>query len=186
MKAIQWAAKQSDDLKYFGLPAIQPTLWEKIQTLCPPSPKWKLPPEDLEPWFLFLDGSAYGQTRRDVTISSWAVVRAQFMEHKFTKISSGFTPSWEHSSFRAEVAAILEALQLRKFCHFFSDCQSAVDMVKEFLMLQRNGDSFPCVNHSDLWFPIWELIACSATAQCSYNHEGRRTSRHSIYYRSSS
>ena len=158
-KAIQWAAKQSNDLKFFGLPAIQPTLWERIQILCPPSPKWKLPPEDLEPWFLFLDGSAYGQTRRDVTISSWAVVRAQFMEHKFTKISSGFTPSWEHSSFRAEVAAILEALQLRKFCHLFSDCQSAVDTVKEFLTLQRNGDSFPCVNHSDLWFPIWELLA---------------------------
>lgn len=34
-----------------------------------------------------------------------------------------------------------------------------MDTVKEFLMLQRNGDSFPCVNHSDLWFPIWELLA---------------------------
>ena len=185
MKAIQWAAKQNNDLKYFGLPAIQPTLWEKIQTLCPPSPKWKLPPEDLEPWFLFLDGSAYGQTRRDVTISSWAVVRAHFMEHKFTKISSGFTPSWEHSSFRAEVAAILEALQLRKFCHLFSDCQICsgygeriFDATAQRWLLSVCKSQWPVVSNLG--------VACSATAWCSYNHEGRRTLRHSIYYRSSS
>ena len=113
-----------------------------------------------QPWHLFLDGSAFGQTRRETTHSSWAVVRSDYMATNFETIASGFTPTWEHSSFRGEVAAVLKALQLAQSCHLFSDCQSVVDTLHSFLEALHDHRPFPVVDHHDLWFPIWELLRC--------------------------
>lgn len=86
------------------------------------------------------------------------MVRSDYMATNFETTASGFTPSWEHSSFRGEVAAVLKALQLLKFCHLFSDCQWVVDTVHSFLEALRDHRPFPTVDHQDLWFPIWELL----------------------------
>ncbi len=71
-KVVQWASRQPGSLKYFGLPKVQPTIWEKIRSLCPSKPSWTYPQPNDEPWYLFLDGSAFGQTQKDLVISSWA------------------------------------------------------------------------------------------------------------------
>lgn len=160
-KTVRWASKQDDSLKFFGLLGIQPTLWDKIRVLCPPIPSWEHPPPDSDgdPWYLFLDGSAFGQTRKDIALSAWAVVKADYMVHRFKTLVSNFTQSWEHSSYRAEVAAILGALQLRQHVHLFSDCQAAVDTLNDFIVRRNNGESCPQVDHNDLWFPIWDLLS---------------------------
>ena len=157
-KAVQWASKQSDSLKYFGLPCFRPTIWDKIQAICPSKPTWNHPPPDDEPWWLFLDGSAFGQTQKDIVISAWAVVRAPYMVHNFETVSCDFTPSWEHSSYRAEVSAILGALQVRQHCHLFSDCQAATDTLQDLLRIRQMHGVFPKLDHQDLWFPIWDLL----------------------------
>lgn len=159
-KAIKWAAKQKGSLKYFGLPIMQPTIWDNIKAICAKDVTWKHPPHNHEPWYLFLDGSAFGQTRRETTLSSWAVVKSDHMATNFEAIASGFTPTWEHSSFRGEVAAVLMALQLAQTCHLYSDCQAVVDTVLSFLEALRDHKPFPVVDHHDLWFPIWELLRC--------------------------
>ena len=161
-KTIHWASKQKDSLKFFGLPSIQPTIWDKIRVICTADVPWQHPPMNTDPVHLFLDGSAFGQDRKELTISSWSVVSAKYLDDNFAVIASGFTPTWEHSSFRGEVAAILGALQTHSKCHLYSDCQAAVDIFTTLLDFRRHGGFFPSLDHSDLWHPIWELLVLQA------------------------
>ena len=143
---------------YFGLPPKTPGVEQDVLQICQP---WSSPRqarmEDL-PKHLFLDGSAFGQEFKDTTISAWAIVEATYPQHDFHLIAKGFVPGTEQGSYRGEVMAIRVALDFAFHGVFYVDCQSAIDVYEQMQQAYKMGWPMPCVDHSDLWKPIWDIM----------------------------
>lgn len=156
--AICFARKQPKVFRLLGLPVIQRTSWIKLsqdKTLVPL--EVHCDKEDSVRHF-FLDGSAFHQDVRTLTISGWAIVESSPCDMHFTVVAAGPVPGGEHSSYRGESVALLRALEVSNFSHLYSDCQSVVD---NFLSVQRAALlQLPCpiTDHTDIWELVWKIL----------------------------
>ena len=104
-----------------GFPTIQKLVWYKPYSKLAHRfdiDKIIKPEDNQHTKHLFVDGSAYHQEYKELTIASYAVVEASFQQCDFTIIESGVLPMSEHNSFRGEVCGIIRALvQFLQGCH---------------------------------------------------------------------
>ena len=98
---------------------------------------------------ILVDGSCYWPNHRLSSVAASAAVIADVCKGKGV-VHSSVLPGCEQSSDRAEIYAILLALQLSKSCTVSSDCQYAV-----------NAQGFPSAahEHMDLWEVFDALMA---------------------------
>eukprot|EP00435_Cladocopium_sp_Y103_P071923 s83_g38.t1 len=149
--------------------SLRPTTWHawheyfaRLQDLPVPEVHWS---GDVH---LFTDGSCHAQRDADRRFAGWAVILASTQGvHDFQGselLDSGVLPGILQSSVRAEVYALLRALQLSQNhggCVFlWSDCDA---VVRRFRKLQAGHEIKPSASHCDLWQEI---------AGCLLNRKG--------------
>ena len=110
---------------------------------------------------LFVDGSCLLPTVLQLRLSSWSVVLA-VQDGLFASriLAAGHLPTIIQTSYRAEVFAVLKALQLvlvssGSFC-IWSDCAGVVARLQQY----KEGGPQPGyrTNNCDLWRPVWQLM----------------------------
>ena len=110
---------------------------------------------------LFVDGSCLLPTVPHLRLSSWSVVLAAQDELFSSQIlAAGHLPTIVQTSYRAEIFAVLRALQLVQvsnggFC-IWSDCAGVVARLQQY----KDGGPQPgyLTNNCDLWRPVWQLM----------------------------
>eukprot|EP00438_Fugacium_kawagutii_P007572 Skav230249 [mRNA] locus=scaffold1266:50096:54652:- [translate_table: standard] len=124
-----------------------------------PFPEMRLPTGD-ERVILFVDGSAYFQDTGywEHCLASAAVVRWDPITQQTVLVCRGMVPGLDHSSFRGESFAILQALQHCRRCDIYGDCQAAMDLLDE-LIHTTHIDGVCCkFSHPDIWNDIaWHI-----------------------------
>ena len=108
---------------------------------------------------VFTDGSCLNQAHPNCRLASWSVVLAGFDTTAGHVVDSGPLPGLMQSSYRAEIFAVIRALQAMRMqtgrVHIWSDCQAVVTRVRRLL---RGGEPKPNSAHSDLWKLVFESI----------------------------
>ena len=107
----------------------------------------------------FTDGSCFAQKDVNTRFAGWAVVHASvssiFDTQHSRVVDSGVLPGLLQSSVRAEVFAVLRALQQVEFytgrVFIWSDCEA---VVKRFNRLLAGGTVRTNSSHADLWMAI--------------------------------
>lgn len=102
---------QKDNLSMYALPPMQESIIAWLPTKGEVVDTTQMPKVCDVDRFLFLDGTAFGQEYKDLTVSAWAVTEASFNQHDFRLCAKGFVPGLDHSSYRGEVMAIIKDLR---------------------------------------------------------------------------
>lgn len=112
---------------------------------------------------LFTDGSCFGQNRPGSRFAGWAVVRAH-IDTTVTDVSDSFLdagvlPGLLQSAVRAEIYAVLRALQLSLHhpagVHIWTDCDAVVRRLRR--LLQGHAVKTNSL-HADLWEDIRQCL----------------------------
>ena len=157
--AVKFAIKQPKTYRLLGLP-----VWQKNSWL-------KLPHDELVTFqnvpldqsgdlrHFFLDGSAFHQDARELTLSGWAIVEScPCVPKKFWVIDSGVVPGGEHSSYRGEALSVLRAIERATYSHQYSDCQAVVDNFRCIQVAVHNHLPCPNLDHGDIWGLVWRVL----------------------------
>ena len=142
---------------------------------------WSLKPWTLQRWFamlhsipvpapvllpqvhddlhLFTDGSCFNQHEVNCRVASWAVVFAEAGGFHGEVIDAGPLPGLIQSAYRAEVFAIMRALQIGRVhqvrVFLWTDCKAVVSRLNKLL---RGHTPRPNSPHADLWREIYDCI----------------------------
>ena len=116
------------------------------------------PPKDHAQRIFFVDGSAYHQEYREITIAGYAVIESPEPFGSFHVCESGVLPMQEQNSYRAEVCGIIRAIALSYRVVIYSDCQSAITVVEALIDAISAGRQMPVLEHHDLWDIVWHLL----------------------------
>ena len=155
---LEFARKQPKMFQLLGLPIVQKTSGLKLCQTIPISLIQHSCPQDSKLRHFFLDGSAYHQETRELTISGWAIVESQPGCMSFSTLDSGVVPGGEQSSYRGEALALLRALEHSPSSHLYTDCQAVLD---NFVVIQHavaNQLSCPTLDHIDIWGLVWQVL----------------------------
>lgn len=138
--------------------------WQTVFAQCDihPAPKLQVPGDDIVNFFT--DGSCMFQHDQDCRFAAWSVILAPSTATSTDEcqvVDSGVLPGLIQSAYRAEVFAILRALESsrqqapNRVC-VWSDCEAAVKRLRRCIQ-----GKLPRVNspHADLWTAIFHLIA---------------------------
>ena len=106
---------------------------------------------------IFVDGSCFWSQNR--MLSAAAAVFADVSCKGEGVMHSLVLPGCEQSNDRADVCAILLALQLTLRCTVYSDCQYAVDAARVRMECLHTRRKPPAMTHNDLWEKIDTLLA---------------------------
>ena len=140
--------------------------WSQTLHMISPTPQVVLQHVDSD-IHLFTDGSCINQQVPEYRIASWAVVRAQPDSLAGEVLDAGPLPGMLQSAYRAEVYAVLRALQVCRMhgvgVFIWTDCNAVVVRLRRLL---RGGTVKPNSAHADLW---------TAIARCLEDCEGRVT-----------
>eukprot|EP00435_Cladocopium_sp_Y103_P009908 s3081_g2.t1 len=106
---------------------------------------------------LFTDGSCLNQNWPEARVASWAVVRAsREFDEKSQVLDSGPLPGFCQSSYRAEIFAVLRALEAVRGVtgriFVWTDCSAVVRRLRSIL---RGALPRPNSAHSDLWMRVY-------------------------------
>lgn len=93
---------------------------------------------------VFTDGSAYLQDTPQFTISAGASILVS--EQGYTVIDAQLVLGADHSSYRAEVWAILLTLQKEWAPQFFTDCSAVVELLANMILARAQGFPFILAN----------------------------------------
>ena len=113
---------------------------------------------------LFTDGSCHGQHNAKLRFAGWAVVQADVgavHDCEGSRIlAAGALPGLLQSAVRAEIYAVLKALQLAVTHEgpvmLWSDCDAVVRRVRKLLA----GHAVkPNASHSDLWYEVQQCLS---------------------------
>ena len=142
---------------------IPPSL-PKFRKLCLeiPDETWQFeqsttPDNDIH---LFTDGGCLAPTSPHCRLASWGVVRGSISDDRFVPLANGLLPGWVQTAARAEVMAVIAALEyitrLRKPFILWVDN----DRVYKKLCLFQKGQQRIASNHkdADLWFRLRALF----------------------------
>ena len=157
--AVKFAIKQPKTYRLLGLPVLQKNSW------------LKLPHDELVTFknvpldqsgdlrHFFLDGSAFHQDTRELTLSGWAIVEScPCVPEKFWVVDSGVVPGGEHSSYRGEALSVLRALERATHSQLYSDCQAVVDNFRCIQVAVLNHLPCPNLDHGDIWGLVWRVL----------------------------
>lgn len=157
-----WAMQApTQDLWWQTLMQVELSLPTPLQT------KWL----DEAGWIdVFTDGSCHCPKHVDLRFASWAVCRAasQFHLNESTVIAAGGVPGILQSAYRAELFAVVQALQWavqhQVKLRIWSDCQGVVNKVKKL----TQGSWTPNINscHYDLWVQVQEALLILPQGTC--------------------
>ena len=139
--------------------------WHYFVSL-PPQPALREAPREL-PLHLFTDGSCFYQSLPHLRFAAWAVVLASpdltSMQNTHI-VESGVLPGLLQSAVRAELYAILRALEFARAGSFhitlWSDCHSVVCRLRRLLHGSQIKSSSA---HADLWNCILHLVQGRST-----------------------
>ena len=160
--ALTFAQKQPECFRLLGIPMVQNTSWLKLSQNGSVTLHDHTPANESEFRHFFLDGSAYHQDVRELTISGWAIVESQPGYMRFSHVDSGVVPGGEHSSYRGESMALLRVLERFPYSHLYSDCQAVVDNFLVILNSVVNHKPCPNFDHFDIWGLIWQVMVSRA------------------------
>ena len=127
----------------------------------PPLPDLVDPAPDQEWLRIFTDGACEDPRQPYVRFAGWGVILAtlHFGCPSAAEIDSGWLPGVLQSSYRAEVFAVLRALQialkLGRRAHIWTDCNSVLSQLTSILLGRNVPTSVP---HGDLWTRIAGLV----------------------------
>ena len=107
---------------------------------------------------LFLDGTAFGQEYRDLTVSAWAVTEEDLNQHNFYTCDKGFVPGYDQNSYRGEIMALAKGLDIMYKGTFYTDCAAVVSVFDKLSKAHAGGQKFPLVDHDDIWTLVWEHL----------------------------
>ena len=115
------------------------------------------------PLNVFTDGSCHGQHRAQTRFAGWAVVLAATEAvHDYTGsqvLDAGVLPGYLQSAVRAEIYAVLRALQITRQhvgkVMLWCDCAAVVKRLRRIL---AGHDVKKNCSHSDLWVQIRECL----------------------------
>eukprot|EP00438_Fugacium_kawagutii_P032839 Skav224531 [mRNA] locus=scaffold388:552895:554745:+ [translate_table: standard] len=115
---------------YFGLCPEIPMLWEHLRVWTAGTCQFTVPLESPDLVHIFVDGSAHFGDVQPLTISAAAWMRADYGVKICLDSGRQLVPGLDHSSFAAELYAIL--LVLNKFwcVTIYSDCSAVCDLVQ--------------------------------------------------------
>lgn len=127
-----------------------------------PPPKVMLSHESATDLHMFTDGSCFHQSVPHMRFAAWAVISASpeggDMQHT-TIADSGVLPGLLQSAVRAELFAVLRALEFSHACQanvtIWSDCNSVVRKLRKIL---HGAQIKTSCSHADLWNCIVHLV----------------------------
>ena len=157
-EAIAFAKKQPKMFRLLGTPLLQDLTCLNHSLYGPIRLGEATCTDDSQHRHFFLDGSAFHQEYRELTISGWAIVESKPESMCFSIVDSGVVPGNEHSSYRGESMALLRALELARSSHLYSDCQSVIDNFKVVQKSVANHLQCPDLDHIDIWGLIWKVL----------------------------
>ena len=165
LPTLQKVQSQKSNLGLYALPPMQDPIFA-----CLPGPSivpatTSIPSDDHNFRYLFLDGTAFGQEYRDLTVSAWAVVEADFNQHNFHTCDKNFVPGHDQNSYRGEVVAILRGLETIFQGIMYTDCAAALTIFMKLQQAVIAGQAFPQVDHQDLWVLVWQHL-CHRPKEC--------------------
>ena len=108
---------------------------------------------------VFTDGSCLNQAHPTCRLASWSVVLAAIDNGACRVVTSGPLPGIMQSSYRAEIFAVLKALQAMRMqtqrVHLWCDCQAVVSRMQRLL---NGSEPKPTSAHSDLWREVFDAL----------------------------
>ena len=122
---------------------------------------------------LFTDGSCQFQTAAELRFASWAVVVASPDEDSFCSqvVDQGHLPGLLQSAYRAEIYAVIRAVQCIKHYQLpaclWTDCEGVVTKVRR--LLQGNVPR-PNSANSDLWMCLYNALLDLGDCPVSITH----------------
>ena len=156
---------QSSNLGIYALPPLQDPIVSLLPCKDVSLGPIQIPTENNHDRYLFLDGTAFGQEYRDLTVSAWAVTEADFNQHNFHSLDKGFVPGYDQSSYRGEVVAILKGFDIIYRGIMYTDCAAALTIFNKLLIARSEGCGLPLVDHDDLWSLVWDHL-CGRPVGC--------------------
>ena len=119
-----------------------------------------LPPLVERVMHVYTDGSAFFGESWDCCLAGSAVVQWCPNERKMCKVVRSILPFQEHSSYRAEVFAVVLALERFWRVDIFSDCEAVVLQFGQICDALERGGKVTLGSHADLWMQIVEHLKC--------------------------
>ena len=151
----------------FGLIPLCAQPWPLFAALHSATLHLKVPSND-DPLHIFVDGSCFWPQNRLFSVSAAAAVVADMSCNGEGIVHSLVLPGCEQSNDRAEVCAILLALQLSLRCTVYSDCKYAVDAARIRLECLQTLRVPPAMTHIDLWEKFDTLLVDRPTGSVEF------------------
>lgn len=155
MTTLRKVQNKNNNLGLYALPPMQAPIVSCLPSCSNILESTRVPPDDNAFRHLFLDGTAFGQEYKDLTVSAWAVVEAELGVHNFHTIDKNFVPGQDHSSYRGEVVSILRGLENMYRGIMYTDCAAALTIYQKLQQAVKEGQNLPNVDHQDLWSLVW-------------------------------
>ena len=162
---VRKVKNQQSNLGLYALPKTQKPIVAHLPDADKVIGPCVVPPISHVTRFLFLDGTAFGQEYKDLTVSAWAVTEADYLQHNFRPCDKGFVPGCDHNSYRGEVMAIIMGLNIAYKSTMFSDCSAAISVFEQLQKARDEDKCCPRVDHHDLWRHVWEHL-CQRPKRC--------------------
>lgn len=111
---------------------------------------------------LFTDGSCTNQSMPHLRFAAWAIVLASSAADDLSDahiVESGHLPGLLQSAVRAEIFAVMRALEIAVSAHaditIWTDCQAVVSRLRKIL---HGSHVRPSSSHADLWLRIADCV----------------------------
>ena len=151
----------------FGLAPLSADPWPLLQHLHQTPLEFSFP-SLTDSLHIFVDGSCFWPQDRLFSIAGAATVVADMTCNGEGIIRPQVLPGIEQSIDRAEVFAILLALQLSECCTVYSDCQYAVESARVRMKCLQQSQNPPAMKHMDLWDVFDALMAKRPTGAAEF------------------
>ena len=154
---IEWLGGQNQAVWAFCLfPVVGQPLMEKV---CLQIPRQNVLPAQIHGRrHVYTDGSAFFNTYWDCCLAGSAVIEWQRDENVMVEVVRQILPYQDHSSYRAEVYALVLALEKFWCMDVFSDCEAVVSQFHAMGDAVKRGGKVILGQHADLWGQVlWHL-----------------------------
>ena len=103
---------------------------------------------------LYTDGSCFFPDDWECSVGGAAVISVDETGFGWTLLKRQALPTGDHSSYRGESFGILLALNCRRQCNIFIDCEAAKDRLQTMLDDKQAGRKIRSGDHNDIWMHI--------------------------------
>ena len=130
-QVLNWVRNQPWAAQCLAVRPTLPGIAVELLRHAKPWPRNSCPDFDLQNFAVFCDGSVFWQDQPSCTLSGAAAILVDKEGEVQRVLAAEPLPGLDHNSYRAEAYGIIFTLQ--KICRptIYSDCQSAVDHLKD-------------------------------------------------------